>query len=189
REPWVLQVQVFRYALEELLGKLALNCETIEKDISYQLYEVGAYVRMNVARGLEDMRLQDWNRLGKVTSSIKQYLESTSVVKLLDTTVKFVTERPGVMSLNQLSKYPHRLKRYHSSPLHPPACTIRIRCQAKGPPAVSPYFVVRKEGWQIMEQKLLGPRAEGLNVFVISGMGGCGKTQMVSYFVQAHHQK
>ncbi|CAG8684289.1 16315_t:CDS:2, partial [Acaulospora colombiana] len=123
-----------------------------------------------------------------VTSGTKQYLESTSVVKLLDMTVEFVMEKPGVMSLNQLSEYPRTLKRYHSSPLCPPARTTRIRRQAKGPPAVSPYFVVRKEGWAIIEQKLLGPRAEGLNVFVISGMGGCGKTQMVSYFVPKHHQ-
>jgi hypothetical protein len=54
---------------------------------------------------------------------------------------------------------------------------------------VSPYFVVRKEGWAIMEQKLIGPKLEGPNVFVISGMGGCGKTQMVSYFVQKYQNR
>ncbi|PVF91305.1 FabD/lysophospholipase-like protein [Serendipita vermifera] len=154
-----------------LLRKLALNCETIEKDISYQLYDVGAYIRMNVAQGLEDMQMDDWNRLGKVTSCTKQYLESISVVKLLDTTAEFVMERRGTMSLNQLTR------------------TTRIKHQAKGPPSVSPYFVVQKEGWTIMEQKLLGPRMKGLNVFVISGMGGCGKTQMVSYFVQEYHDR
>ncbi|PVF91044.1 FabD/lysophospholipase-like protein, partial [Serendipita vermifera] len=154
-----------------LLRKLALNCETIEKDISYQLYDVGAYIRMNVAQGLEDMQMDDWNRLGKVTSCTKQYLESISVVKLLDTTAEFVMERRGTMSLNQLTR------------------TTRIKHQAKGPPSVSPYFVVQKEGWTIMEQKLLGPRMKGLNVFVISGMGGCGKTQMVSYFVQEYHNR
>jgi tetratricopeptide (TPR) repeat protein len=41
----------------------------------------------------------------------------------------------------------------------------------------------------IMEQKLMGPRIEGLNIFVISGMGGCGKTQMLSYFVQKHRTR
>ncbi|PVF92030.1 FabD/lysophospholipase-like protein, partial [Serendipita vermifera] len=154
--------------MEELLRKLSLNCETIEKEISYQLYDVGAYVRMNVAQGLEDIGMHDWSRLGKVTSCTKQYLESISIIKLLDTTVEFVTERRGTMSLNQLTR------------------TTRIKHQAKCPPTVSPYFVVRKEGWAIMEQKLLGPRMKGLNVFVISGMGGCGKTQMVSYFVQEY---
>ncbi|PVF91881.1 FabD/lysophospholipase-like protein, partial [Serendipita vermifera] len=159
------------HVMGELLRKLAINCETIEKDISYQLYDVGAYIRMNVSRGLEDVEMGDWSRLGKVTSCTKQYLESISVVKLLNTTVEFVTKRRGVMSLNQLTR------------------TTRIKHQAKGPPAVSPYFVVQKEGWTIMEQKLLGPRLEGLNVFVISGMGGCGKTQMVSYFVQKYHDR
>ncbi|PVF92774.1 FabD/lysophospholipase-like protein, partial [Serendipita vermifera] len=58
----------------ELLRKLAINCETIEKDISFQLYDVGAYIRMNVSRGLEDVEMGDWSRLGKVTSCTKQYL-------------------------------------------------------------------------------------------------------------------
>jgi tetraacyldisaccharide-1-P 4'-kinase len=40
-----------------------------------------------------------------------------------------------------------------------------------------------------MQEKLLGTRQEGLNVFVISGMGGCGKTQLVSYFVQKHQTR
>ncbi|PVF91879.1 FabD/lysophospholipase-like protein, partial [Serendipita vermifera] len=155
----------------ELLRKLALNCETIEKDISYQLYDVGGYIRMNVAHGLEDIQMGDWSQLGKVTYCTKQYLESKSVVKLLDTTIKLVMKRRGTMSLNQLKR------------------ATRIKHQAKGPPAVSPYFVVRKEEWTIMEQKLLGPRMKGLNVFVISGMGGCGKTQMVSYFVQEYHDR
>jgi hypothetical protein len=53
---------------------------------------------------------------------------------------------------------------------------------------VSIYFVVRK-GWEVMETKLMGPRQEGLNIFVITGMGGCGKTQMVSYFAQKYHAR
>ncbi|PVF91876.1 FabD/lysophospholipase-like protein, partial [Serendipita vermifera] len=158
-------------AMRKLLRKLELNGEMIEKDISYQLYDVGTYVRMNVVQGLENVQMGDWSQLGKVTSCTKQYLESISVAKLLDTTVEFVTKGRGTMSLNQLTR------------------TTRIKHEAKGPPAVSPYFVVRKEGWTIMEQKLLGPRMKGLNVFVISGMGGCGKTQMASYFVQEYHDR
>jgi hypothetical protein len=40
-----------------------------------------------------------------------------------------------------------------------------------------------------MEAKLTGQRQEGLNIFVITGLGGCGKTQMVSFFVQKYYSQ
>jgi hypothetical protein len=89
-------------AMEELLRKLTLNCEMIEKDVSYQLNDVGVYMRLNVDQGLEDVRMHDWNQLGKVTSHTKQYLQSTSVTKLLGTVTEFLLEKQGIMSLNQL---------------------------------------------------------------------------------------
>jgi tetratricopeptide (TPR) repeat protein len=49
--------------------------------------------------------------------------------------------------------------------------------------------VVRKDVWEIIEDKMLKPRDHGLNLFVITGMGGCGKTQMTAYFVQRYQSK
>jgi hypothetical protein len=91
--------------MEELLRKLTLNCEMIEKDVSYQLNDVGAYMRLNVDQGLEDVRMHDWNQLGKVMSHTKQYLQSTSVTKLLGTITEFVLEKQGIMSLNQICEF------------------------------------------------------------------------------------
>jgi hypothetical protein len=158
----------------------------IEKDVSYQLNDVGVYTRLNVDQGLEDVRMHDWNQLGKVTSHTKQYLQSTSVTKLLGTVTEFLLEKQGIMSLNQLCEY-LRCKIFIFSLMSSFLVRAkRINSQIKEPPAVSPYFTVRKDVWTVMEQKLTGPRVDGLNIFVISGMGGCGKTQMVSYFVQKH---
>jgi hypothetical protein len=92
-------------AMDELLRKLTLNCEMIEKDISHQLYDVGAYIRLNVDQGLEDIRLEDWNQLGKVTSHTKQYLQSTPVIKISEAITILLIDRQGIMSLNQLSEH------------------------------------------------------------------------------------
>ncbi|PVF92025.1 FabD/lysophospholipase-like protein, partial [Serendipita vermifera] len=158
-------------AIDGLLKKLIGNSETTERDLAYQLYDVGGYIRLNVDHGLECIQLHEWSRLSLVLAQSQDYLALPSITKLVDNLILGLIERQGVMTLNQLTR------------------TTRIKRQAKAPPAVSPYFVMRKEGWAIMEQKLLGPRMEGLNVFVISGMGGCGKTQMVSYFVQKYHDR
>ncbi|PVF91275.1 FabD/lysophospholipase-like protein [Serendipita vermifera] len=158
-------------AIDGLLKKLIGNSEATERDLAYQLYDVGAYIRLNVDHGLECIQLHEWSRLSLVLAQSQDYLVSPSITKLVDNIISGLIERQGVMTLNQLTR------------------TTRIKRQAKAPPAVSPFFVVRKEEWTIMEQKLLGPRMKGLNVFVISGMGGCGKTQMVSYFVQEYHNR
>ncbi|PVF92777.1 FabD/lysophospholipase-like protein [Serendipita vermifera] len=154
--------------MERLLKKLIANSEATERDLAHQLYEVGAYIRLNVDHGHECIRLHEWGRLSLILAQTQDYMTSPFITKLVDNSISSLIERRGVMALNHLTR------------------TTRIKRQAKVPPAVSPYFVVRKEGWEIMQEKLVGTRSEGLNIFVISGMGGCGKTQMISYFVQKH---
>jgi hypothetical protein len=173
-----------------LLKRLTVNSAVTEKDLAHQLYEVGAYIRLNPIHSYEDIRLDEWRNLSVILAHTKDYLVTPSITKLVDHSVFGLVEKRGVMSLNQLSVsfllfscgYSFTLSLFQ-------ARTTRIKRQAKTPPAVSPYFVVRKDGWDNMEEKLLGPHLEGVNVFVISGMGGCGKTQMVSYFVQKHHTR
>jgi MinD superfamily P-loop ATPase len=38
-----------------------------------------------------------------------------------------------------------------------------------------------------MEQHLIISPEMDLKILVLSGMGGCGKTQMAAYFVKRHH--
>jgi hypothetical protein len=91
-------------ALEDMLSKLVVNCETVERDIAYQSYDVGAYVRLSVDQGLEDIGFYDWSHLGKVTSHTKQYLQGTPVAKLVDSAIISLTECQGGVLLSQLSE-------------------------------------------------------------------------------------
>jgi hypothetical protein len=176
--------------MEQLLTKLVVNSEATERDLAHQLYEVGAYIRLNATHGTEDIPLHEWSQLSMIIAHTQDYLTTASITKLVDHSVLGLLEKQGIMSFNQLSG--SMFRSFHaplSYYIYSQARSTRIKRQAKVPPAVSPYFVVRKEGWEIMQEKLLGLRLEGLNVFVISGMGGCGKTQMVSYFVQKHQAR
>jgi hypothetical protein len=55
----------------------------------------------------------------------------------------------------------------------------------KGMPPLTSYFVMRKEPWEKMIRGLIS--ADGTQeiqkIMVISGMGGCGKTQPVIHFM------
>ncbi|KIM31602.1 hypothetical protein M408DRAFT_327097 [Serendipita vermifera MAFF 305830] len=65
-----------------------------------------------------------------------------------------------------------------------PIAAISIRVVAKSPPAVSPHFVVRKQELDRMMKHLARSTDTKQKVFAITGMGGSGKTQLVSYFLQ-----
>ena len=61
-----------------------------------------------------------------------------------------------------------------------------IKVTAKKAPPVSPFYVPREREWRIMVDYLAKPASPQQKIFVITGMGGCGKTQMVSYFLQEY---
>jgi hypothetical protein len=62
----------------------------------------------------------------------------------------------------------------------------RVKFIVKKAPAVSPFFVVRQKEWVAMNEHLLPVSLDRRKMLVITGMGGCGKTQMVSYFVETY---
>jgi hypothetical protein len=91
--------------LEDLLRRLTINCEAVERDVSYQLYDVGAYIRLNVDQGLDTIGFYSWSQLGKVSAHTKQYLDTIPVRKLVDASINGLTEEQGVMTLGQLGEY------------------------------------------------------------------------------------
>jgi hypothetical protein len=94
-------------AVEDLLTKLVTNGDMVDSELSYQLYDVGAYVRLNVDQGMEDIQFHDWNQLGKIRAHTRKYLQSASVNKLVEGSVISIERREGSMTLYQLSKLPH----------------------------------------------------------------------------------
>ncbi|KIM22340.1 hypothetical protein M408DRAFT_49161, partial [Serendipita vermifera MAFF 305830] len=57
---------------------------------------------------------------------------------------------------------------------------------AKKPPPLSPCFVLREKPWRTMVHHLVLSPPSRQKIFPITGMGGCGKTQLVSYFLQEY---
>ena len=55
---------------------------------------------------------------------------------------------------------------------------------AKTVPTVSPFYVVLNKAVDVMMQHLVKSDNSSQKIFPITGMGGCGKTQLVSYFLR-----
>jgi hypothetical protein len=54
-------------------------------------------------------------------------------------------------------------------------------------------FVMRKKPWEFIEKAMLNVQdaanTEGPRMLVVTGMGGCGKTQLMLKFLQVHKNK
>jgi hypothetical protein len=60
----------------------------------------------------------------------------------------------------------------------------------KSLPAITANFVMRQEPWKrLMEGLVLSDEVNLQRVVVVSGMSGCGKTQLCAKFIQQHSFK
>ena len=60
-------------------------------------------------------------------------------------------------------------------------------------PPLTKTFVMRNEPWKFIEKTMLGMENEGghrqQKMLLVTGMGGCGKTQLILKFIEMHGDK
>ncbi|KIM20144.1 hypothetical protein M408DRAFT_334121, partial [Serendipita vermifera MAFF 305830] len=154
--------------VDRLLKEITADCETVASELSTRLFNIDAYLRLNVNRGMELLEMKEWNSLGAVGTHTTTYLATTVVSESIDSSLRRLQTRVGSVTLGQL---------IHSK---------GIRSMAKKAPPVSPYFVLREKPWRTMVDHLVTSISTRQKIFPITGMGGCGKTQLVSYFLQEY---
>jgi hypothetical protein len=87
-----------------LVKELAADCETVAQELHTRLYNVQAYLRLNVDRGMESVGMEDWSILGDIESHTGAYITVASVSESLDTSLRNLRGRVGTVTLGQLSE-------------------------------------------------------------------------------------
>jgi hypothetical protein len=169
-----------------LLADVMADCETVARELASRLYNVDAYLRLNVDRGVEAITMSDWNELGVVESHTNAYIRTAAVTQALDASLRRLRERVGVATLVQLSEHilPNFNRTVHLKLVAAQSGSIKIT--AKTAPPVSPYFVLRVKEWEKLVRHLVTSPLPRQMILPITGMGGCGKTQLVSFFLQEY---
>jgi len=93
-------------AVHRLLTEIATDCEGVARELFTRLFNIDAYLRLNVDRGMEDITVQDWGRLGDIESHTTAYIATTVVTQALDGSIRRMVKKKGMVSLGQLSEYP-----------------------------------------------------------------------------------
>ncbi|KIM29976.1 hypothetical protein M408DRAFT_99729 [Serendipita vermifera MAFF 305830] len=149
-----------------LLASTASDCETVASDLGTRLFSVVAYVRLDADCEGPTSRLDDWTGLDFIETETSEYVQRPDVNRRVEQACEAAESGIGTATLNQINQ------------------SSNAKLPVKTAPALSPFYVVRENPWNIMIDHIADHSAPGQKVFSITGMGGCGKTQMVSYFLQ-----
>ncbi|PVF94750.1 hypothetical protein CPB86DRAFT_765176 [Serendipita vermifera] len=151
----------------DYLHQLMTSCEEIAQDIDMQMGHLGIYHRFSVNQAIQRDEPKDYTEMGHILSLTEVYLEDAETSRKVDNCIESMRLRQGLASLEQLK---------HSGGAQP---------LYKGLPPLTTHFIMREEPWKKIIQLLVknDTNSLGQKIMIISGMGGCGKTQLVTKFM------
>jgi hypothetical protein len=81
------------------IQKIATDCEKEHQSLLHRFDRVeNFYFRFNVEQGMQDVQLNQWEKLGDVVANTRQYMQSQPVVNQLADAVKSLSEKIGRVS-------------------------------------------------------------------------------------------
>ncbi|KAJ7841443.1 acyl transferase/acyl hydrolase/lysophospholipase [Mycena leptocephala] len=100
-----LRKRLFPLDVIEAIKGIATDCEKQHQLSAHYFDPVPhVYFRFNVERGMQDIQLNQWERLGDVAANTRQYLLSHPIRNQLADAVKSLVEKIGRVSTQSLSK-------------------------------------------------------------------------------------
>ncbi|KAJ7803127.1 hypothetical protein B0H14DRAFT_3154670 [Mycena olivaceomarginata] len=160
------------------IQKIATDCEKEHQSLLHRFDGVEKlYFRFNVEQGMQDIQMNQWEKLGDVVANTRQYMQSLPVVHQPADAVKSLSEKIGrVSATTAVSSAPNEVKKSQ-------AALALIRC-----PPPSQIFQGRLDILAKMGEyfsKDIGRR----HVYVLYGLGGSGKTQIALKFLDKANQQ
>ncbi|KAJ7878244.1 acyl transferase/acyl hydrolase/lysophospholipase [Mycena leptocephala] len=174
--------RLFPLDVVEAIKGIATDCEKEHQRFARHFDPVPhVYFRFNVERGMQDIQLNQWERLGDVRANTRQYLLSHPIQNQLADAVKSLVEKIGRVSTQRLSKIPLHV----GAGAVPTAVESQqfnlalalVRC-----PPPSQIFQGRQDILAKMDEyfsKDIGER----HTYVLHGLGGSGKTEIALKFL------
>ncbi|KAJ7857853.1 hypothetical protein B0H13DRAFT_2574097 [Mycena leptocephala] len=157
--------RLFPLDVIEAIKGIATDCEKQHQLSAHHFDPVPhVYFRFNVERGMQDIHLNQWERLGDVAANTRQYLLSHPTQNQLVDAVKSLVEKIGRVSTQSLSKNSFYVGTSDICP--PPSQIFRGRQDILA--KMDEYF-----------SEDIGER----HTYVLHGLGGSGKTEIALKFL------
>ena len=85
--------------------EIATDCELVAMQLATSLSDVRAYTRLAVGKGMENIRMHDWNGLDNIESRTYAYIERGAVKSTPEASLQRLKNRIGTATLGQISQY------------------------------------------------------------------------------------
>jgi hypothetical protein len=89
-----------------LLKEIPTDCQMVATELAARLYDVDAYLRLSVDKGIGSIEMDQWGMVGEIEMHTACYVESPTVSHTLDGSLKRLKQRSGTVTLGRLSKWP-----------------------------------------------------------------------------------
>lgn len=155
------------YTLFSVMQGVLLDCEKRAVEMQEQMGHLGIYFRLSVEQGMQKSQDLLDQKLSGIVTYTEAYLDTPITNDTLDACVERLVTSTGPVALNHL-KYAGGLKAVY-----------------KGFPALATHYIRRVEIWKHLVASIESPDI-GQKVIVITGMAGCGKTQLVADLMQEY---
>jgi hypothetical protein len=103
---------------DSVLSRVMTDCENVERELSKRPFGSGKYLRLNVNRGMEHIKMSDWTNLGGIESLTNVYLDDHAITKAIDSSLLALRplerEFQGMGSINTKSDMVHQLQRFRT---------------------------------------------------------------------------
>jgi hypothetical protein len=86
----------------EFMARAVQDCERTANEISQHLSDVDAYLRLDVDKGLNDLKISDWHRLGAIKSHTEVYNQSFPISDKINKALSLLQSISGNFTLGNL---------------------------------------------------------------------------------------
>ncbi|KAJ7860808.1 acyl transferase/acyl hydrolase/lysophospholipase [Mycena olivaceomarginata] len=160
------------------IREIATACEKEHQAFAHCFNGIAnLYFRFNVERGMQNIRLNQWERLGDVAANTRQYIQSQPVISQLADAVTSLSGKIGKVSASSLAPVLITFEMGQS----------QVVPTLVGCPPPSQIFQGRQDILAKMDDyfsKDIGKR----HIYVLHGLGGSGKTQIALRFLDMMNQ-
>jgi hypothetical protein len=88
-----------------LLKEIPTDCQMVATELAARLYDVDAYLRLSVDKGIGDIEMDQWRMVGEIEMHTACYVESQTVSHVLEGSLTRLKQRSGIVTLGRLSRW------------------------------------------------------------------------------------
>jgi hypothetical protein len=100
-----LQTMTDGAGASRLLKEIPTECQLVATELAARLYDVDAYLRLSVDKGIGNIELDQWGMVGDIEMHTACYIESQTVSCALEASLKRLKQSSGSVTLGRLSEW------------------------------------------------------------------------------------